>query len=223
MYRAVETPYKPGALIPRQDFSAFNTTLIAEPASYRVERVGPFEYVVRADPVPRSVSEDVADLLAATVGGLPVVLEGSQSPLSLKPPHSGSDADVLVVVDSVEQLQPARQALHDIAAVQEQVDVPLSGGIVLRSWLSVPYLYSAVDLRPDAPDRRWWTATPGDCLAEARRRIEVGLRLMDDEAALREIRDDTLVVLDGSVDLRQVVEWRLTPRWLGLEVVIAET
>ncbi len=219
--RVVETPYMPGALIPQQNFSAFNATLTADPASYRVERVGPFEYVVQSDPVPRLVTEDVADVLAKAVCGLPVVLEGSQSPLSLKPPHSGSDADVLVVVDSVEQLQAARKALHDVAAVQEQVDIPLSVGIVLRSWLSVPYFYSAVDLRPDAPDRRWWTATPDACLAEARLRIEDGLRLLEDEVTLREIRDATLAVIGGSVSLQQVVEWRLTPRWLGLEVIIA--
>lgn len=220
--RMVETPYMPGALIPQQNFSAFNATLTVDPGSYRVERAGPFEYVVQADPVPRSVTEDVADLLAEAVGGLPVVLEGSQSPLSLKPPHSGSDADVLVVVDSVEQLPVARKALHDVAAIQDRVDVPLSVGIVLRSWLSIPYLYSAVDLRSDAPDRRWWTATPDACLAEAHLRIEDGLRLLEDEVALREIRDATLAVVGGSVNPRQVMEWRLTPRWLGLEVVIAE-
>lgn len=220
--RVVETPYMPGALIPQQNFSAFNATLTADPASYRVERVGPFEYVVQSDPVPRLVTEDVANVLAEAVCGLQVVLEGSQSPLSLKPPHSGSDADVLVVIDSVEQLQTARKALHDVAALQEQVDVPLSVGIVLRSWLSMPYLYSAVDLRPDAPDRRWWTATPDACLAEARLRIEDGLRLLEDEVTLREIRDATLAVIGESLNLQQVVEWRLTPRWLGLEVVIAE-
>lgn len=197
-----------------QDFTAFDATLTGDPGSYRVRRLGPFEYVETVTPVPRVLDTALADRLYRAAGGLlPVYVEGSQSPLSVKPPCAASDLDVLLVVDSAEDLVLAHEALEALRAVQDDVAVPLSPGVVHAEWLGLPNFYSALSLDPASPDRVWWTASPEQCHSEVARRQRDALRLLDDAPYVRELLDRSLAVLGPGMP--DVTEWRVTARWRG--------
>ncbi|MFF1733719.1 cupin domain-containing protein [Streptomyces sp. NPDC058247] len=197
-----------------QDFTQFDATLTGDPGSYRVRRLGPFEYVETVTHVPRVLDTVLADRLHHAVKGmLPVYVEGSQSPLSVKPPCSASDLDVLLVVESAEDVALAHKALEALRAVQDDVAVPLSPGVVHAEWLGLPNFYSALCLDPASPDRAWWTADPEQRRSEVVRRQREGLKVLHDAPYVRELLDRTLTVLDP--DLPGVTEWRITPRWRG--------
>ncbi|MCR8945115.1 cupin domain-containing protein [Streptomyces sp. OUCMDZ-4982] len=197
-----------------QDFTQFDATLTGDPGSYRVRRLGPFEYVETVTPVPRVLDAALADRLHHAVDGmLPLYVEGSQSPLSVKPPCSSSDLDVLLVVESAADAALAHKALQALETVRGDVPVPLSPGVVHAQWLGLPNFYSALSLDPASPDRRWWTADPEQLRAEAARRQHEGLKLLHDPAYVREVLDRTLAVMDPA--LPGVTEWRITPRWRG--------
>lgn len=220
LHRATEAAWALGSRIPMpQDFHAFDATLLADPSAYRVGRVGPFEYVAEVEPVSPAMTPAVGDQLAK-VGdehGLPVYLEGSQSPLSVKPPCKSSDVDILVAIDSVEELRAARVVARTIAEFQPEIPAPIAAGIVLRSWLTLPNFYSAVKLGHAVPDRQWWEASPADRLAEACRRIQRGLAAIKDGATVAGIQEQTFAILRQVAPIGNVREVRLVPRWLGLE------
>ncbi|MFJ2110743.1 cupin domain-containing protein [Streptomyces sp. NPDC087850] len=197
-----------------QDFTQFDATLTGDPGSYRVRRLGPFEYVETVRAVPRVLDAALADRLHRTVKGmLPLYVEGSQSPLSVKPPCPSSDLDVLLVVESAEDIALAHKALEALRAIQGDVAVPLSPGVVHAEWLGLPNFYSALCLDPASPDRAWWSADPGQRRREAARRQREGLEVLRDAPYVREVLDRTLAVLGPA--LPGVTEWRITPRWRG--------
>ncbi|MEU1377951.1 cupin domain-containing protein [Streptomyces triculaminicus] len=197
-----------------QDFAAFDATLTGDPGTYRVARVGPFEYVTAVTPVARVLDEDLADLLHHAVDGtLPVYVEGSQSPLSVKTPCASSDLDVLLAVETAADLTTARKAVDALLAVQPEVPVPLSPGVVHVGWLGLPNFYSALALDPASPDRTWWTAATRDRHREAARRQHEGLQLLRDDQRMRRLLQSSLAVLDQNT--AAVSEWRTTPRWRG--------
>lgn len=207
-------------MTPAENYEAFDATLLRDPSTYRVRRVGPFEYVMDVEPRPRVITPEVAEgLAAASNGALPLYVEGSQSPLSLKEPYSGSDVDLLVGIDAPDQLPAARAVVEKLTAMQDQIEAPLSPGIVHRPWLALPGLYSAVSLAADSPDRWWWHATPEARFAEARRRITDGLELLADQDAVSVMRDQALGFLPDPVGPERLRECRLVPRWLGLDVL----
>jgi mannose-6-phosphate isomerase-like protein (cupin superfamily) len=197
-----------------QDFTAFDATLTGDPDTYRVRRLGPFEYVTPVMPVPRVLDTALADRLHHAAGGmLPVYVEGSQSPLSCKLPCAFSDLDVLLVVESAEDLPLAHKAIDALRVVRAEVPVPLSPGVVHAEWLALPNFYSALSLDPASLDRTWWTAEPEQCRSEAARRQREGLQLAHDPQYLSELLGRSLAVLD--VGEPEIVEWRITPRWRG--------
>ncbi|MGW7006140.1 cupin domain-containing protein [Streptomyces sp. NPDC054933] len=199
-----------------QDFSAPDATLTREPGTYRVRRIGPFEYVTTVTPVPRILDAALADRLHEAASGLvPVYVEGSQSPLSVKPPCATSDLDILLVVENSEDVEAARKAIETLRGLQDEVAVPLSAGVVHVEWLGLPNLYSALPLDPASPDRSWWTATDEQCRAEAARRQREGLQLLRHPQHLREVLDRSKALLDAHASAASVDEWRITPRWIG--------
>lgn len=219
LHRTAETAFRltPGQAW-GQDFSAFDATLRTDPSEYRVNRVGPFEFVERVEARERLLTHQLGDLVAS-VSGLPVFVEGSQSPLSVKRPCEHSDIDLLVVVESAEEISTAHKVIDKLRQLQGQFAAPLMPGIVHREWLRVPQLYSAVELGPQAGDRQWWDASPADRLAEVHRRIQAGLELVTDTAALRRLFEESLSWARGAAfDVSKVTEWRLTPRWWGFDI-----
>ncbi|MGH3853328.1 MAG: hypothetical protein ACRDR6_07470 [Pseudonocardiaceae bacterium] len=185
-----------------------------DPNTYRVRRLGPFEYVKSVTTHPRILTTELADrLFAAASAHLPVLVEGSQSPISVKVPCEESDLDILVAVQSADDLTLARKVLDGLAEQMDHVPVPLSLGVVHARWLDLPNFYSALSLDPAAPDRGWWTATEADRLGEATRRIRRGLDLLQDPDTVRDLLARSLEVAGRGAEL--VGEWRLIPRWSG--------
>jgi hypothetical protein len=195
------------------DFTALDTTLTADPATYRVRRVGPFEHAIPVEAVPRALTPQLADLLHRAAGGVPAYVEGSQSPLSCKPPCRDSDLDVLLAVRTPEDLPAAREAAAELLRLQPEVPVPLSPGIVHADWLTLPAFYSALSLDPHSPDRAWWSTGPEVCAGEAARRQRAGLALLENTTAVRAMLDRSLA-LTGQ-DGADVTDWRIVPRWQG--------
>jgi quercetin dioxygenase-like cupin family protein len=219
LFRSVESLYRADAVRTwPQDYSLLTTTLTADPGSYRVERLGPFEFAVAVEPVSPVMSPVLADRCAELVQGLlPVYVEGSQSPLSVKPPCAQSDLDLLVAVGQRDDLPIAYKAVAALNELADEVPVPVAIGIVHEDWLRLPNLYSAVNLDAASVDRQWWSARSEQRLAEAARRVQAGLALLTDAAEMRRILQDTLV-LTGR-DTETVLEWRVTPRWVGYDVL----
>src|SRR2546430_1635994 len=61
-----------------QDFTAFDAALPGDASTYRVQRLGPFEYVTAVTPTERVLDTALADRLHRAAGGmLPVYVEGS--------------------------------------------------------------------------------------------------------------------------------------------------
>lgn len=215
VFRCAESRFRPDPAAVRvwPDEGALDTTLTQPPDSYRVRKVGPFEYATAVTPVPRLLDPALADELHALASGVPVYVEGSQSPLSAKAPHAGSDLDILLSVTSPADLPAAREAVQRLAAFAQARGLPLSPGIVHRDWLDLPNFYSAVDLDPASDQRRWLTAGAGERTTEAARRQREAL-------ALLEHPEDVADLLARSLDLAGCTdaasEWRITPRWQGL-------
>ncbi|MGH3694039.1 MAG: cupin domain-containing protein [Pseudonocardiaceae bacterium] len=217
IFRSAETAFRldegSRRMWPR-DFTALDTTLRRDPNTYRVRRLGPFEYVKPVTARPRILSTELADrLFAAASGHLPVLVEGSQSPISVKAPCEESDLDILVAVESGDDLTLARKVLDSLAEQMDHVPVPLSLGVVHARWLNLPNFYSALSLDPAAPDRQWWTATDPDRLCEATRRIRRGLNLLREPHTVRGMLTRSLEVAGRGTE--QIGEWRLIPRWSG--------
>ncbi len=217
VFRSAETAFRVdegGRRMWPRDFTALDTTLRRDPNTYRVRRLGPFEYVKPVTARPRTLTTELADrLFAAASGHLPVLVEGSQSPISVKAPCEESDLDILVAVESEDDLALARKALDGLAEQMDHVPVPLSLGVVHARWLDLPNFYSALSLDPAAPDRRWWTAAEPDRLGEATRRIQRGLDLLQDPGTVRSLLARSLEVAGRGTE--QIGEWRLIPRWSG--------
>lgn len=201
-----------------QDYTSLVTTLTGSPGTYRVERIGPFEIARTVTPVTAVLTRALADEIHAAVAGLaPVVVEGSQSPLSVKPPHAGSDLDLLVVVRHRDELAVASKTVRALDTVADRVPVPLSIGMVYQPWLTLPGFYSAINIDPDHEDRRWFSASKADRFAEATHRLKAGLATVRDEVRMTEMLRATVALAGLSRDL--VREWRVTPRWRGLDVL----
>jgi hypothetical protein len=221
VFRSAETAFwvdEGGRRMWPRDFTALDTTLRQDPSTYRVRRVGPFEYVKPVTACPRILTTELADrLFAAASGHLPVLVEGSQSPISVKAPCEESDLDILVAVESGDDLTLARKVLDGLAEQMDQVPVPLSLGVVHARWLDLPNFYSALSLDPSAdpsaPDRQWWTAAEADRLGEATKRLRRGLDLLQDPDTVRNLLDRSLEVAGHGTE--QIGEWRLIPRWGG--------
>ncbi|MGH3897520.1 MAG: hypothetical protein ACRDTA_04545 [Pseudonocardiaceae bacterium] len=161
VFRSAETAFRvdeDGRRMWPRDFTALDTTLRRDPSTYRVRRVGPFEYVKPVTAKPRILTAELADrLFAAASGHLPVLVEGSQSPISVKAPCAESDLDILVAVESGDDLTLARKVLDGLAEQMDHVPVPLSLGVVHARWLDLPNFYSALSLDPAvtaAPDQK---------------------------------------------------------------------
>ena len=195
------------------DEGPLDATLTRAPGEYRVRRCGPFEYVTPAEPVPRTLDVSLADELHALAGNLQVLVEGSQSPLSAKPPEPGSDIDILLAVSSPDELTAARETAGRLCQFARQRNLPLEPGVVHPGWLSLPGFYSAVDLDPAAGDRRWFTASEEQRLQEASRRQQAAMKRMEDPEQIENILARSLAVA-GRAD--KVQEWRITPRWRSL-------
>lgn len=219
LHRTAETAFRltPGRAW-GQDFSSFEATLRTDPSEYRVNRVGPFEFVERVEASERVLTSELGDLVAS-VSVLPAFVEGSQSPLSVKRPYAHSDIDLLVAVASAEEIPTAHKVIDQLGQLQGQFAAPLVPGIVHRDWLRLPPLYSAVELGPESSDRQWWDASPADRLAEAHRRIQAGLELACDTVKMRRLFEESLSWARGAdFDVSKVTEWRLTPRWWGFDI-----
>lgn len=219
LHRRAEAAHRwGGARSETTDFSTYAVTWTEDPDRYRVRRLGPFECVLRTVPNGRRVTPDVADALClATSTHLPVLVEGSQSPLAVKAPAAGSDVDVLIAVQSPEDLPEARRAYRVLTGCAHLVGALISPGIVHRSWLTLAPFYSALDLSPRSPDRKWWQADESACFAEARRRIGAGLAHLRDEAYLMAVLRRSLEIAGWPFELDEIIELSLTPRWRGLE------
>ncbi|MGH3996391.1 MAG: hypothetical protein ACRDTJ_02880 [Pseudonocardiaceae bacterium] len=79
---------------------------------------------------------------------MPVLVEGSQSPISVKAPCEESDLDILVAVESGDELTLARKMFDGLTEQMDHVPVPLSLGVVHARWLDLPNFYSALSLDP---------------------------------------------------------------------------
>lgn len=217
VFRTAEAMFLPDTSSRRawpQDFTAPRATLDREPDRYRLRRIGPFEYVKTVTPAPRVLTEELADaLFHATGRRLPVYVEGSQSPLSVKQPCSESDLDILLAIDSADQLELVDGTLDDLRDAADHTPVPLSFGVVHHDWLRLPSFYSALSLDPTSPDRRWWRATAPERVAEAARRTQEGLAQFDDLTGLRDLLARSLAVTGHGDD--NIDEWRVIPRWQG--------
>ncbi|MEV6922927.1 hypothetical protein AB0M46_00235 [Dactylosporangium sp. NPDC051485] len=222
LHRATEAAWPLGDVVRMaQDFHAFDATLYADPSHYRVTRIGPFECVIAVEPVERVVGLDVLDVVAEVMArhGLPVFLEGSQSPLSVKQPCASSDVDLLVAIDDAAQIGVAHRAVADLEALRQLGAVRISTGIVLRPWLRLPNFYSALSVDAAGPDRRWWRASPAERLAEAHRRVSRGLAVIADPDRIGAIQDQTIALM-RSTTRGEVREMRLVPRWVGLQRIV---
>jgi mannose-6-phosphate isomerase-like protein (cupin superfamily) len=220
LFRCAETAFRwdgpAGAWV--QDFTSLITTLTGSPEAYRVERIGPFEIARAVIPVAAVLTRSLADEIHAAVVGLaPVVVEGSQSPLSVKPPYAGSDLDLLVMVRHPDELTVASKTVRALDAVADRVPVPLAVGMVYQPWLALPGFYSVVSIDPGHDDRRWFSAAKPDRLVEATRRLKAGLATVRDQARMTEMFQSTVALAGLDHDL--VREWRVTPRWRGLDVL----
>lgn len=217
VFRSAETAFRvdeSGRRMWPRDFTALDTTLRRDPNTYRVRRLGPFEYVKPVTARQRILTTELADrLFGAASGHLPVLVEGSQSPISVKAPCEESDLDILVAVECADDLTLARKVLDALAEQMDHVPVPLSLGVVHARWLDLPNFYSALSLDPAAPDRQWWTAADPDRLGEATRRIRRGLDLLQNPDLVRNLLALSLEVAGRGTE--QIGEWRLIPRWSG--------
>nr|MDQ3762902.1 hypothetical protein [Actinomycetota bacterium] len=105
-------------------------------------------------------------LFAAASGHLPVLVEGSQSPISVKAPCEESDLDLLVAVESGDDLTLARKVLDGLAEQMDHVPVPLSLDVVHARWLELPNFYSA--LSSTRPRRTGGGGPPPTLIGSAR-------------------------------------------------------
>lgn len=220
LFRCAETAFRwdgpAGAWV--QDYTSLITTLTGSPEAYRVDRIGPFEIARTVTPVAAILTRSLADEIHATVAGLaPVVVEGSQSPLSVKPPYAGSDLDLLVVVRHSDELAVASKTVRAFDAVADRIQLPLAVGMVYQPWLALPGFYSTVNIDPSHEDRYWFSAGQPERLAEATRRLKAGLATVRDQARMAEMFQATVALAGLDHDL--VREWRVTPRWRGLDVL----
>lgn len=218
-FRTAETTFRTDATGTwAQDYTALTTTLTTTPGAYRVERVGPFEYATDVVAEESILTPDLADLIIEQTRGLsPVYAEGSQSPLSVKPPCASSDLDLLVVVQDPDEMPLARKTVLALQGMADDIPVPLAVGVVHVGWLRLPSFYSALDLHPLAVDRRWWFATDTAKRQEAARRLRCGLDMIRDHDQVTALFHDTLN-LAGQTPIG-VREWRITPRWRGYDVL----
>lgn len=217
IFRTAENSYNwhSGALV-SNDFGSLVSTAWRLPSRYRVDRVGPFEIVRSVVPMSSVFTLAEADaVFNAADADVELFVEGSQSPLSAKAPSRGSDIDLLIAVDNEDGLAEAHRALGLIEKVCEGLSSSVSIGIVLKSWLQMPGFYSAVALDPVSADRRWWSATESERLAEAETRLRRGLEFLEDANAVRDLFGVTLKTAGLKAD--KVLEWRISPRWRGLE------
>ncbi|WP_239124498.1 cupin domain-containing protein [Rhizocola hellebori] len=201
-----------------QDYTAMQTTLSSTPGVYRVERLGPFEYAIDVTAAEPVLTPELADRIIDHTRGLaPVYVEGSQSPLSVKPPYAGSDLDLLVVIQDRDELPLARKTVLALKGLADELPVPLAVGVVHDGWLKLPSFYSALDLHPIAIDRRWWFATGAAKRQEAARRLQAGLEFIGDHEQITALFHQTIGVAGRSP--AGVREWRITPRWRGYDVL----
>ncbi|MBI1758337.1 MAG: cupin domain-containing protein [Actinobacteria bacterium] len=185
-----------------------------DPGTYRIRTIGPFEYAASTTPTSPLMDTALADRIHATVAGrLPVFVEGSQSPLSIKPPHPGSDLDILLAVENPRDLTVARHVVGDILTLTPDVPLRVSPGVVYTGWLRLPFLYSAVNLAPDHPDRRWFTATTDTRRAEILHRQRTAMQALTTPGTPERLLREGLRLAGEGHD---VLEWRLVPRWKGL-------
>jgi mannose-6-phosphate isomerase-like protein (cupin superfamily) len=194
------------------DDGPLNATLTCPPGSYRVRRIGPFEFATPVTPVPRLLDAGLADELHAIARDIPVFAEGSQSPLAAKPPHAGSDLDILLAVTGPDDLPAAAEAAGRLTRFARRRHLPLEPGVVHPGWLELPGFYSAVNLDPASPDRQWFTASTQDRLREAARRQQAAMARLEHPDQVAGLLAQSLAVA-GRADTVQ--EWRITPRWQG--------
>ncbi|GAB2711613.1 cupin domain-containing protein [Kitasatospora kifunensis] len=218
VFRCAESLYRPDAAGVRvwpQDGAALDATLTGDPDRYRVRRLGPFEFVVPVEPVGRVLDARLAEVIHRQADRLAVLVEGSQSPLSAKLPTGGSDLDLLIPVTTATELEHAHRVVERLRELTDQIPVPLSPGIVHTSWLRLPGFYSALHLDPAHPDRRWFDASPAQCQAEAVRRQQAAIALLEHPEQVRAALEESLALV--GLDDAAVAQWRITPRWLGLQ------
>ena len=160
LFRCAEAAFRwDGVAAWVSDYTSLATTLTGQPEAYRVERIGPFEIARTVIPTAAVLTRSLADEIHAAVEGLaPVVVEGSQSPLSVKPPYAGSDLDLLVVVGHPDEFAIASKTVRALEGVADRLPVPLAVGIVYRPWLALPGFYSAVNIDPEHEDAGWFAA-----------------------------------------------------------------
>ncbi|MEV6818261.1 cupin domain-containing protein [Nocardiopsis dassonvillei] len=214
--RAAETGFTttPERMVPA-DFTAFDATLLSDPSTYRVRQVGPFLYPTRVAPAPRVVGVREADLLhtASAATGLRVFVEGSQSPLSVKPPCAASDVDVLVAVQSAEELDSARLFAPVLVQALRHLDAEVSVGVIHIGWLGLPGFYSAISTDPADPDRTWWEADQKSRLAEAEHRMRNALDRVTDPVWCRRLLEQSQTLLECTE--QALGEFQISPRWKG--------
>lgn len=214
--RCAEAWFRPGPDGARvwPDSTPLDATLTRQPGTYRVLRCGPFEYVTPVIPVPRIVDAALADELHQLTGNLPVYVEGSQSPLSAKPPNGRSDIDILVAVTAAGDLPDARETARLLCQFARRRGLPLDPGVIHVGWLELPGFYSAVNLDPRSGDRRWFTAGEEQRLEEANRRQQAAMSRLEHPGQIADLLAQSLTVA-GITD--EVQGWRITPRWRGLQ------
>jgi mannose-6-phosphate isomerase-like protein (cupin superfamily) len=216
IFRTAENSYSfhSGAWVPN-DFGSLESTARRLPSRYRVERVGPFEIVRSVAPTHAQFTIAHADAVFNAVDAeVGLFVEGSQSPLSVKSPYKDSDIDLLIAVPDRDGLASAQHARDAIEKVCAELSAPISIGIVLDSWLTLPGFYSAVSLNPESGDRRWWSATESERITEAETRLRRGLDLLEDPEAVKEVFRASLAAQGLSAET--VLEWRISPRWQSL-------
>jgi quercetin dioxygenase-like cupin family protein len=218
LFRCSEAAFRWDSEACVSDYTSMVTTLTGEPEAYRVERIGPFEVARTVTPTASILTRSLANEIYAAVEGLaPVVVEGSQSPLSVKPPYAGSDLDLLVLVEHPNERTLASKTVRALEGMSDRVSVPLSVGIVCQAWLALPGFYSAVSIDPGSYDARWFVAAKPVRLAEVARRLRNGLATIGDRGRMTAMLEETIVL--AGLDRNLVREWRVTPRWRGLDVL----
>lgn len=194
----------------------------ASASSHRALRVGPFmlSVPVHADRSYRLSLEE----LDAAFGAIPVrpgiriYISGSQSPLSVKLPHAGSDIDLLVVVEPPDaHLSEGHDVVTKLpSSPAGRYSANISPGLVLRSWLQLPGFYEALDLH-SREDRQWWSRGPESCAREAALRLERGIRFLASGETVHQVLLETLEQYAVPHLLPKVQSLMVTPRWISME------
>jgi quercetin dioxygenase-like cupin family protein len=206
-----------------QAYSLAEVTLPPEAGAseYRVQTVGPFQLCVRVTPSRQArLSLAALDELVAGIElppGVSFAISGSQSPLSVKLPCEGSDVDLLLVVGPACE-RPA-EVSRWMAAVQARAarrGIKVSPGVVLDAWLQLPGFYEVLGFS-SPEERRWWSASAQETLAEATARLRRAEAVVASHEAVEDILEQTLRRF-GLEDLRSsVASFSVTPRWRSID------